>query len=811
MQRPLVPIALAFMAGIGLAHAVPIPFVAAAVIALAAAATAFTRAGTILALPALALACTSAGIARGRLNLDLVGPADLRRLTPAEPQIAAITGTLLESPVLRETVRGDRTTLRTMARLDVDSMERDGRAFPARGRVQVSHRGQFQGPFHAGRRVRIEGVLQQPRDAAAPGLFDYRDYLSHQGIFRQLLTDQPADWTSLDPVDRRPPLSARFVPWAQEILARGVPRDESTRLVWAMALGWKTALNETVEEPFMRSGTMHVFAISGLHIALIAMMLVGVLRLLRVPRSLCGPGVVPLVWMYVLATGWQASAVRSAIMTTVIAAGWSLRRPSDLLNSLAGAALWILADSPGELFLPGFQMSFAAVAGLAVVAPPIRQRLELGLVGQRWIPERELSTWQRVSFRLRERLPGPLATALAAWLVTLPFTVHYFNIANPVAIAANLLIVPLSSGVLAASALSLATTPLWEWGGTAFNASAWAGMTLMVQLSQWFAALPGGHWRVTAPPPAWWIPYAVALVLPATGWPTAGHRWKVAAAALATAAAAVLTALQHQAGGRWTLLQDSRSITYEPPHGGGVELFNPGSTAEFGRVRDWLQTRGVDRLERAWTLSPDVRHAAATPLLASDLPIDRLLLPAGRTRSTALRTLEELASNRRIRLDKVAAGTNAGPWRILHPPLDESGGNRLAERALVLLGGCHDCSILLIGPLNTATQISLAESLKDTGPVDVIFAESTDAGTLPDGLLEVLQPRCVVVAATRTPVSTRLPAAEKARLRAHPWPTFFTDDDGTVTVRVDATALRVRTGERWQRIPERAPAGARVP
>src|SRR5258705_8723624 len=113
--------------------------------------------------------------------------------------------------------------------------------------------------------------------------------------------------------------SDRFQFWAKQTLARGLPtEDEDLRLLWAMTLGWKTALTSEVAEPFMRSGTMHVFAISGLHIALIAGILVLVLRVCKVPAGWAGWVVIPLIWGYTGVTGWQASAIRSTIMMTVI-------------------------------------------------------------------------------------------------------------------------------------------------------------------------------------------------------------------------------------------------------------------------------------------------------------------------------------------------------------------------------------------------------------------------------------------------------------------------------------------------------------
>lgn len=94
-----------------------------------------------------------------------------------------------------------------------------------------------------------------------------------------------------------------------------------------MTLGWKTALTPEVDEAFMRSGTLHVFAISGLHIALVAGIVGQVLRLLLVPRRTTGLLVIVICWAYTLATGGRPSAVRSTLMTTFVVGGMLLARP----------------------------------------------------------------------------------------------------------------------------------------------------------------------------------------------------------------------------------------------------------------------------------------------------------------------------------------------------------------------------------------------------------------------------------------------------------------------------------------------------
>ena len=132
-----------------------------------------------------------------------------------------------------------------------------------------------------------------------------RAYLAQQGVYFQLQCTPGEDWRLISgPVGA--PWTDRFLAWAKGILSLGLPeQDLPLRLLWAMTLGWETGLDSEVYDPFVFSGTMHIFAISGLHIALISVILVAVLRVARVPRGGCGLVVIPLIWCYTAATGWQ--------------------------------------------------------------------------------------------------------------------------------------------------------------------------------------------------------------------------------------------------------------------------------------------------------------------------------------------------------------------------------------------------------------------------------------------------------------------------------------------------------------------------
>ena len=147
--------------------------------------------------------------------------------------------------------------------------------------------------------------------------------------------------------------------------------DESLRLEWALALGWKTALTEEVSEPFVQAATYHIFAVDGLRMAIIFGIFFCLFRALRLPRAVCGLVLIPLIWFYVALTGWPASAIRATVMLTVVIIGWVLRRPSDLVNSLFAAALIILLWEPRQLFQAGFQLSFFVVLCIILTLPAL--------------------------------------------------------------------------------------------------------------------------------------------------------------------------------------------------------------------------------------------------------------------------------------------------------------------------------------------------------------------------------------------------------------------------------------------------------
>ena len=366
MQRPLLIPALCVAAGIWFAERAPWDF---GVVSLSVALVGLAMAGLWARgfAAGIGLALFGAGALAYQATQWPLSPDDVRCRIDAHGELGRVRGILAETPSVRLSERKGQWVERTLVRLQVTGWCPQGGAWEsASGQMMVSSQGVPDRRFFRGQSVEISGLVSAPPGPAAPGLFNYATFLRRQGMGLQLRCDAPGDWGLGPGATDVVPWSERFLEWARRRLARGLPEDGATRLIWAMALGWRTGLAGDVDDGFMRSGTLHVFAISGLHIALIAVLLVQAFRVLGWSRALCGGLSLPLIWFYVVATGWQPSAVRSAVMTSVVVGTWMLERPGDLLNSLSLAALLILIAEPGQLFQAGFLLSFLVVAALAV-------------------------------------------------------------------------------------------------------------------------------------------------------------------------------------------------------------------------------------------------------------------------------------------------------------------------------------------------------------------------------------------------------------------------------------------------------------
>jgi len=306
------------------------------------------------------------------------------------------------------------------------------------------------------------------------------------------------------------------------ILRTGL-EDQPSRgdLYVAMMLGQKQELDEERKDGFMRSGTMHLFAISGLHIAGIAVALNTLLGLVRAPvwgRFVVGT---VLLWIFVQTTGGAPSAVRAFWMVTCMLAAHRLRLPGNSLAALATSALVVLVLDPHQLFGAGFQMSYGIVAALLLYGVPLFEKWREG-----WLPGAGVPVGSRPGWRRWLETEPPLfvmsvlALGLAATLMSLPATVTFFSLMTPGGFLVNLILVPTAALVLFAGVGAMVCglaglAPL----ASLFNHAAAVVLAAMEGAVRLSLEVPGASWPAGFATP-WLGPATMAglLVLLAAGY-----------------------------------------------------------------------------------------------------------------------------------------------------------------------------------------------------------------------------------------------------------------------------------------------------
>ena len=792
MKRPLLIVALLYAAGVLLSDRLSWP------------ASPFPLLGTALAVGLLGVGISRArpgclavllvltGAANLSMHTAVLAPDDLRVLFVEEAAIVTMRGELVETPYHREYDHEGSVTMRTLGELKVEAVRpHRGEWRRASGHVVMSTPGLLPANYFGGRRVEIEGVLRQPQRPIVQGQFDYRTYLERHGVYFQLQVQSTNDWKLAERIQPgRAPVADRFTDWAMEMLGRGLPVDESLRLLWTMTLGWKTGLTGEVSEPFMRSGTMHIFAISGLHIALIAGILMLAMRACKVPAGRAGWLVIPLIWAYTGVTGWQASAVRSTIMMTVIIAGWALKRPSDLLNSLAAAALIILVWDPQQLFQASFQLSFCVVLSLALFVPVIDGVRMKWLAEDPMLPEELQPRLARHLRRAAGWLSTGLVTSLAAWLGSIPLVAYYFNLFTPSSLVANLIVVPLSSVALAANMASLATGAFAPGASELFNNTAWLAMWLMVKISE-----AAGHWGwgcFYIRTPSWLgfaLYYGVLLFVMGRGWRLPRVRMAASMALGLGLAGWIAMAWSDRGTTRITAmpLNGGEAICINAPGSADDLLVDCGnrSAAEFV-VKPFLRSQGLDGVAALLLTHGDVHNVGGAEFILQHFRVRSVVMSPVEFRSPAYRDLKARLGTRL----SVARGSKVGIWTVLHPdPADHFA--QADDNALVLRGEIGDARILLLSDLAKRGQNVLMDRYPDLGADIVISGVPVPSEPLSEGLLEVTRPKVIIVTDSLYPATARAGSRLRERLGGQPARVFYTSETGALTVVLGGKSWRV--------------------
>jgi competence protein ComEC len=635
------------------------------------------------------------------------------------------------------------------------------------------------------------------KDALGDG-FDYAAFLRSRGIGRELSVE------SMRVVGRRggvAGLADSIRRRAEQGIGAGLPPDLAA-LARGMVLGEDGDVSDETRDDFRRSGLAHLLAASGQNVALLCALALPLLMLAGASPRTRVAVLLPLVGLYVALAGSSASVVRAGVMAAASLAALVAGRPASGVYALLLAAAVTLGLNPRAAGDPGWQLSFAAVAGMLALGPSIA----------------------RVLRAAPRALADALGATVAATLATSPLLAHSFGAVSVAALPANVIAFPAVAPIMwiGMGQAALAQADALGAGAGAIAAAlervggvvAGFGLRWVVAVARRFAD-PG--WAQSALHLGWpgvaasYVALAAAFVAIGRGpirlmrrraldravaWSRATRHAAAAVVLALTATGAALAWPPPRAPSRLTVdyldVGQGDATLIRDPYGAAV-LFDGGPPE--GRVDRVLRRLGVRRLSAVVATHQSRDHHGGLLEVVRRFPVDLFLDGGDGTRDPTFVALEREVDRRGIPRRPTRAGESlsigAMTIRVLWPPRRPAGPAPADPnpRATVAIVSEHGFDLFLSADAESPTVLPLA--LPRVEAIKVPHHGSADPG-LPQ-ILARLRPAVAGIEVGRDnpyrhPRPPTLDALRKSVPRV-----YRTDRDGTVELTVEGDRLRVRT------------------
>ena len=538
----------------------------------------------------------------------------ISRYAQDEPQEVFVKGVVVDDPVTSPALYDKKKTMFAVKAKGLGKMGQSPSQenyspgtvpiFPVAGLVRVSAYSDKDAQISFGDELVLKGLLSKPSSLKNPGVFDYEEYLAIKDIYAAL---KVRDY-KIEPGSRKLTACMNLVQ-KSAYKFRNIVRTMFNKylpppyggFLSAINIGDRSELSDDIRDDFVKTGTVHILAISGLNVGLIAAIFLALFGIMRIPRKINFVLTLIFLIFYSFAAGSNPPIVRATVMFAFLVIGYLIDRENDILNSLSLAAFLILLWNPKELFDPSFQLSFISLAGIIVLVPKINAIFGIDMTAKKTIPQ-----------KIGLYLYLGVATSMAAWIATWPVILAYFSVVSPVSVLANITAVPLLFILTAVSFLFIA-------GGmiSSFFASLLAPALRLIEdalfvSNHFFAALPFSYFRAGSISGAFFALYYAAISLLMLPPEITVKKWKIKKAGILLAIlilanifiwkenlifrrdALKLTFLDVGAGDSiFVKLPGGGNILIDGGAGGGEGLYDTGKSV----VAPYLWSSGVKKID----------------------------------------------------------------------------------------------------------------------------------------------------------------------------------------------------------------------
>lgn len=723
-----------------------------------------------------------------------------------------------EAPVVLEAVmREDATLSPAGVALAVDVVavadSRTGSRLPTAGGARLTVGGtaaiERLTDWRAGRTIRAPALLRKPTSYGDPGVADDERGLARRGV---VLVGTVKSGSLVEVIHRGTTVqeaAAAARRWSRQQLARYVGRwdAQSGAIAAAILIGDRSGLSDADERRLQEAGTYHVIAISGGNIAILAAIVLGLLRLFHVPPTVsAATAIVTLLFYGELASG-GASVSRAVLAACVYLGGRMLDHRGPPINALAVAAAAGLAVSPLAAFDGGFVLSFGATLGILLGAPRLLQaRVHPSHTQSR----RDPRFIRRIARRTAGGAAGLFVATVCAEIALAPASATLFSRITLAGLVLNFLAIPLMTIAQAAAMGTLAAAPI------AAGIAAYAGYVTHLAASglvRSAALVDFAPWASRdVVPPAWWVVsayYVCCGLLLSRRFVRIGAIGAVSAATLMLASppAATAAGAPREAPGRLRVafldvgqgdstlvrLPDGRALLIDA---GGL----PGSAFDIGErvVAPTLRAFGVRTIDTLVLTHGDPDHIAGAPVVLRRFAPRAIWEGVPVPPHLALRELGVRAAEARMSWRTLQSGdreTAGGvEIRVLHPPPPEWERQRVRnEDSVVLELRVGDVSVVLPGDIGREAEQLVTPKL-EPGRITILKAPHHGSATSStEAFIAAARPAAVIFSAGRGNRFGHPAPLVVARYRAAHSLIFRTDQDGAIVLDTDGRTAEIST------------------
>ncbi len=680
------------------------------------------------------------------VRVDRIATHDIAHYIQAEPQLAQVTGTVDGPPHLTNPKRGafGRFSYRspgTLVLLRTDSITLPGRTHPATGGLLVKIN-QAEHRINAGDRIRVTGWLRAADPPSNPGEFDYKQWLSRQGVRGRITLATRRNWQPLPGASVWGPIQGarqHASDAAARLLRLGLTLPpERLAFLDAVLLGRRHQDLAGLDESFRRVGLAHLLAISGAHLTIMLGIVMFIARLTVANPARVAVIVLAALAVFLFIIPARVPIVRSGIMAALLWIGFAAGRATGALNLTALAALVVLIWRPGDLATPGFQLSFAVVAGLLLFTGRV----------SRWIWPIPLEPPRRhLLAAVARSVVDYLAVSIVASLIALPLVAYHFQFVSPFATVWSWLAVPLIIVLLAVGYLKILVATILPSVGVLLGVPMQWLTSATTGLVERAADLPLIAFDLPTKPSIFWVvtvlavgvallsglfarrtPALVAAIAVCVVQPLVGPLQQTAWWPVARTDPALRLNMFAVGDGACYLVRLSDSASAGRPY---VLMFDCGSQAylDVGQqtIVPALRHLGVDHIDTLFLSHADLDHFSGALDMIEKIPVSRVLVPPqmlARARDDPGIAAAYLVQSMRDRGVPVPVATAARGWQESHngaslqihwPPADYDT-DRSNDTSLVLSIDTSAGRVLLNGDIQRdAIESLLALAAHDPG------------------------------------------------------------------------------------------------